>query len=253
MEITVLSALQDNYIYVAADDKGNAAVVDPAESRTVLDILQQKNLNLKMILVTHSHIDHTGGIEILKRQTGCRVAGPRSARIPKQDIEAQDGQVLDLFAPVKALSTPGHTSSSVCYYFSPSTSSPGILFTGDTLFINGCGRLLGGKAQTMWQSLQKLAALPPDTLVYCGHEYTEENCRFALTIEPEKQQIQQRLNDVREQIRQGKPTVPSTIGMEKRLNPFLRADSDSIRHALSMPKAPAWQVLAELRKRKDRF
>lgn len=253
MEITVLSALHDNYIYAAVGEQANALVVDPAESRAVLDFIKQRNLNLNIILVTHSHLDHTGGIEALKCHTGCRVVGPKSARIPEQDIEVSDGQVLDLFGSIQVLFTPGHTNDSVCYYFPPSASSPGILFTGDTLFVNGCGRPFGDSSQTMWQSLQKLASLPPETLVYCGHDYTEENYRFALTIEPDNIAIQHRLNEIQALIQQGRPTVPSTIGREKQLNPFLRADSKLIRNALSMPDAPAWQVFAELRKRKDRF
>lgn len=253
MEIQVFSAFEDNYIYLLTLENGASAVVDPAEGTAVLAFLQQKGLELKMILVTHSHADHTGGIELLRQQTGCRVAGPPSTRIPMQDIVVQDGQILDFACPIQVLSTPGHTPDSVCYYVPAASANPGILFSGDTLFINGCGRLLGCQAQTLHNSLRKLSALPPDTQVYCGHEYTEENCRFALTLEPDNPRFRQRLEEVREQIRHGQPTVPSTIGQENEFNPFLRAGSEPIRRALAMPEAADWQVFAELRKRKDRF
>lgn len=253
MEIQVFSAFEDNYIYLLVLENGHSAVVDPAEGTAVLAFLEQKRFELKMILVTHSHADHTGGIELLKQRTGCRVAGPPSARIPMQDIAVHDGQILDFSYPIHVFSTPGHTPDSVCYYVPAATSNPGILFSGDTLFINGCGRLFGCQAQTLRDSLRKLTALPPETLVYCGHEYTEENYRFALTLEPDNPRLQKRLNEVREQISRGQPTVPSAIGQEKELNPFLRTDSRTIRRALAMPDAPDWQVFAELRKRKDRF
>jgi hydroxyacylglutathione hydrolase len=253
MNIRIFPAFEDNYIYLIEDQKGDAVLVDPAESRSVLRHLEQHHLILKTILITHSHADHTGGIETIKQQTGCRVAGPQSAGIPMQDVGVQDGQVLDFSCPIRVLSTPGHTPDSVCYYVQPPPDQPGVLFTGDSLFIHGCGRLLGCRPQVLWQSLQKLSALPPDTQVYCGHEYTEENCRFALTLEPDNPRLLQRLEEVREQIRHGQPTVPSTIGQENEFNPFLRAGSEPIRRALAMPEAADWQVFAELRKRKDRF
>jgi hydroxyacylglutathione hydrolase len=253
MKIRIFSAFEDNYIYLLEDEKGNAILVDPAESRSVLPYLEQHPLNLKIVLITHSHADHTGGLEQIKRQTGCLIVGPHPARIPMQDVGVQDGQVLDFSYPIRVLSTPGHTPDSVCYFIKPPSNEPPVLFTGDTLFINGCGRMMGSRPQEFRQSLQKLSALPPETRLYCGHEYTEENCRFALTLEPDNARLRQQLEIVREQIRKGQPTVPSTIGQEKECNPFLRADSPSIRRALSMLNEPAWQVFAELRTRKDRF
>jgi len=253
MEITILTALQDNYIYMAADHAGNALVVDPAESRPVLDCLQQNNLTLSLILTTHSHADHTGGIETLKHQTDCRVFGPQINSFTDLDPKPEPQKIDSPVGRFQVLLTPGHTSDSVCFYLPASTSSAGVVFTGDILFVNGCGRLFSGDAQSLWQSLRMLAALPDETLVYCGHEYTEENYRFALTIEPDNAAIRTRLLETRQALRKGRPTVPSTIGREKQLNPFLRADTAPIRRALSMPDAPAWQVFAELRKRKDRM
>ncbi len=253
MEITILTALQDNYIYLAADHTGNTLAVDPAESRPVLDCLKRKNLTLSLILTTHSHADHTGGIETLKRKTGCRVFGPHIDSIIDSGPKPEPHKIDSPLGLFQVLLTPGHTNDSVCYYLPASTSSAGVVFTGDTLFVNGCGRLFSGDAQSLWQSLRTLAALPDETLVYCGHEYAEENYRFALTIEPDNTAIRTRLHETQQALRKGLPTVPSTIGREKQFNPFLRADTTPIRRVLSMPDAPAWEVFAELRKRKDRM
>jgi hydroxyacylglutathione hydrolase len=254
MKVRIFPAYEDNYIYLIEDEKGSAILIDPSEARLVLEYIKQQSLTLTAILITHSHADHTGGVETIKTLTGCLVVSAQSGSIGLQDLHVQDGQILDLLFPIRVLSTPGHTLDSVCYYVLPSPGQPGSLFTGDCLFIHGCGRLMGQPSQVFWQSLQKLSALPPETLVYCGHEYTEENCRFALTLEPNNLHLRQRLEEVRRQTKQGLPTVPSSIGLEKTFNPFLRTESESIRRALAMPpEAPGWQVFAELRRRKDRF
>jgi len=204
-----------------------------------------------MILITHHHWDHTGGVAELKQKTGCRVVGGDKRRIRGLDQLVAGGEILPVGdAEVHVIATPGHTSTSVCYYVPPSgTNVSGVLWTGDTLFVGGCGRLFEGNARSMWKSLQKLASLPDDTLVYCGHDYTLENYEFALGIEPDNQAIRQRLND----IRQSGQTVPSTILQERTTNVFLRAGTPELKAALNMPEAKDFEVFAELRQRKDIF
>ena len=161
---------------------------------------------------------------------------------------------MSLSAKIQVLATPGHTRTSVCYYMQPSNENPnGLLWTGDTLFVGGCGRIFECDPQTMWASLLKLASLPDDTLVYCGHDYTLENYEFALSIEPDNEIVKRRLNDFRQMLRRGEQTVPSSILQEKETNPFLRADTPGLKAALSMTNAQAVEVFAELRRRKDVF
>lgn len=240
--VITMPALGDNYIYFCRYHKNNAFVVDPGESKVVFDVLDKDGLNLTDVLITHRHIDHTGGVEDLKKRTGCRV------------ISGEDSEIsLAGDTSIQAIATPGHTRDSVCYYVHPSDKHNGLLFTGDTLFIGGCGRPIGCDAQTLWHSLRKLTALPDDTLVYPGHDYTEENYEFALTIVPDNPAIKQRLSEIQQAQRQGLPTVPSTILQEKTTNVFLAADRKEIKAALNMPDAPDAEVFAELRRRKNIF
>ncbi|MHC4204705.1 MAG: hydroxyacylglutathione hydrolase, partial [Planctomycetota bacterium] len=184
--VITIPALGDNFIYLYRYNQSDALAVDPCDSSLVLRALKEHGLNLKAILITHHHWDHVGGTNELKRKTGCEVIGADKRRIPGIDLVVTDEQVLSVSErKIRVIATPGHTSTSVCYYMEPSAGSEnGILWTGDTLFVGGCGRLLEQDAQSMWDSLQKLASLPDDTLVYCGHDYTLENYEFASGIEP---------------------------------------------------------------------
>lgn len=249
--VITIPALGDNLIYLYRYDRSDCLAVDPGDCSSVLRILREQDLNLRMILVTHHHWDHTGGVAELKQKTGCKVIGGDKQRIRGIDQLVEDGQVLSVRdAKVQAIATPGHTSTSVCYYVPPSTdNASGILWTGDTLFVGGCGRLFEGSPESMWESLQKLASLPNDTLVYCGHDYTLENYEFAVSIEPDNETIRQRLND----IRQTGQTVPSTIMQERTTNAFLRAGTPELKVALGMPRARDFEAFAELRRRKDSF
>ncbi|MHC4110469.1 MAG: hydroxyacylglutathione hydrolase [Planctomycetota bacterium] len=241
-QVITIPALEDNYIYLCSYDQKNVFVVDPGNSRAVLKALEKHNLNLTHILATHGHFDHTAGIEDLKKKTGCKVIAANKAgilHIPNMKIQV--------------ITTPGHTRDSVCYYVQPSENHSGILFTGDTLFIGGCGRPIECDALTMWDSLQKIAALTDDTLVYPGHNYTEENYKFALTIEPNNKVVKKSLQAIKEWQKLGKPTVPSNIGQERATNVFLRADDPEIKSVLDMPNATAAEVFAELRRRKNIF
>jgi len=246
-----IPALGDNLIYMYRYNRNDVLVVDPSDSASVLSALKERNLNLTTILITHHHWDHIGGAAELKKGTGCKVIGGDKRRIPGIDQVAEDKQILEFGnSGIEVVATPGHTRTSVCYYVQPSNANEnGILWTGDTLFVGGCGRLFECNAQSMWESLQKLASLPDGTLVYCGHDYTLENYEFALTVEPDNQAVRQRLSD----IRQSGQTVPSTILQEKTTNPFLRAGTPEIKAALKMPRAGDVEVFTELRRRKDVF
>ena len=240
--VITIPALGDNYIYLCFYRQNNAFVVDPGESRTVLKTLEERGLSLTDVLVTHGHFDHTSGIESLKKKTDCNVIATN-----------KPGILYIANMNVQVIATPGHTRDSVCYYVQPSQNHNGVLFTGDTLFIGGCGRPIECDASTMWDSLQKLAALPKDTLVYPGHDYTEENYEFALTIEPGNKLVNKSLQAIKEWQRLGKPTVPSNIGRERATNVFLRADDPEIKSTLGMPTATPAEVFAELRLRKNTF
>ncbi|MHC4355843.1 MAG: hydroxyacylglutathione hydrolase [Planctomycetota bacterium] len=249
--VITIPALGDNLIFLYRYGQDDCLAVDPSGYRPVLKVLERQNLNLTTVLVTHHHGDHTSGVGELKRKTGCKVVGGDKRRIRGIDQVVADGQILSIGdANVEVIATPGHTSTSVCYYMPPSRDgTSGILWTGDTLFVGGCGRLFESGAQVMWQSLQRLASLPDDTLVYCGHDYTVENYEFALGIEPENEAVRQRLSDMRQSGR----TVPSTIGQEQRTNVFFRAATPEVKAALGMQQAKDFEVFAELRRRKDMF
>jgi hydroxyacylglutathione hydrolase len=253
--VTTISTFGDNYIYLYRCGQNNAFVVDPGDSSAVLSVLKEQGLVLAAALATHHHFDHTGGIRELKKKTGCEVIGPDRNTIPVADRVVNDKDVLEVCAAkIQVIATPGHTRDSVCYYLQPPKGNEsGILFTGDTLFIGGCGRPIECEAQIMWDSLQKIAALPDDTLVYPGHDYTEENYEFALTVEPNNTTTKTRLQEIRERQNQGQLTVPSTIAQEKTTNIFLRADTPEIKTALDMAKAADAEVFAELRRRKNVF
>ena len=253
--VITIPAFGDNFIYLYRYNQNDSLAVDPSDSSLVLKILQEHGLNLKTILITHHHWDHVAGIADLKQKTGCKVIGADKRRIPGIDSVVADGQILPLGGrKVRVIATPGHTSTSVCYYMEPSAGNEnGILFTGDTLFVGGCGRLLECNAQSMAESLQRLASLPDDTLVYCGHDYTLENYEFAFGIEPGNQDVKERLDQVRQAQSQGRLTVPSSILLERTTNCFLRAGTPELKAALGIPWAQAVEVCAELRQRKDIF
>ena len=252
--IRAITALGDNYIYLCPSGENSAFVVDPGTATPVLRVLESERLKLRAILATHRHGDHNGGIRELKAETACQVIAPENRRIPLVDRVVIDGDIVKLDgAQIEVLATPGHTRTSVSYYTHPRDVKPGAVFTGDTLFIGGCGRIIECDAETMWQSLQKIAALPDDTLVYPGHDYTEENFEFALTIEPDNDTLKERLAQIRQAQKTGRPTVPSTIAREKSTNIFLRSGTTEIKNALGMANATTAEVFAELRRRKDIF
>ncbi len=224
INITIIPALSDNYVYLLEADNGETAVVDPGEAGPVIEALDEKNLGLDYILSTHHHWDHIGGNADLIGKYSAKLAGParEETRIPNMDIMLHENDRLPFGSEeIEIIETPGHTTGHICYYL-PKT---GAVFTGDTLFLMGTGRLFEGTAEQMWGSLQKIMALPDETRIYCAHEYTLGNGEFCLGLEPDNAALQQRMIEVRALRTEGKPTIPATLREEKETNVFLRAGS----------------------------
>jgi hydroxyacylglutathione hydrolase len=255
LQIELLPLLSDNYAYLLLDTaEGTSGVVDPGEAGPVLSALGERGRDrLDLILCTHHHGDHVAGVPALKDAfPDCRVVGParEAARIPGLDQGVAEGDEVPFGgARLRVIETPGHTRGHVSLH-DPDASA---VFCGDTLFALGCGRLLEGDAPTMWRSLAKLAALPEATRVYCGHEYTQSNARFALSVDPDNAALTERAAEVDQTRAAGRPAVPSTIGEELATNPFLRVADHAIRARLGLTDATDEQVLGELRRRKDHF
>lgn len=253
LNIHLVPCLKDNYAYLVHEPaKDMVAVVDPSEAAPVQAALQAHGLRLTHILNTHHHFDHTGGNIPLKEATGARIVGPRAdrERIPGIDEEVEEGDVWHFGnTEARIFDIPAHTKGHIAFWFKADNA----VFTGDTMFAMGCGRLFEGTPAQMWSSLSKLAALPPETRVYCGHEYTQSNGRFALTLEPHNDALKKRMAEVDRLRAEGKPTIPSTIGLERETNPFLRPTSKELRQAINMPDADIVTVFAETRARKDKF
>ncbi len=252
-ETRLFTCLKDNYGVLLHDpSNGATAAIDAPEAAPIEAALKETGWRLTDILVTHHHGDHTGGIVDLKKRYACRVIAPRkeAQKIPGVDVTVREGDIVTVGTLVgRVIETPGHTSGHIAYWF----KSEKLVFVGDTLFSIGCGRLLEGNPETMWQSLLKLRNLPADTQVYCGHEYTAANVHFALTIEPKNAALRSRAEEVVRLCSAGKPTIPTTIGAEKTANPFLRADLHSVASAVGLEGGPAVQVFATIRARKDKF
>ena len=253
LEIQQLSALTDNYIYlVHCAETGETAVVDPGQAKPVLAALDQFGWKLTHILNTHHHADHTGGNLDLKQATGCKVIGARvdTARIPGITNPISEGEVIMIGRSMgRVINVKGHTRGHIAYWFEDSSA----LFCGDTLFSLGCGRLFEGTPDEMWHSLLKIRDLPDDTKVYCAHEYTNANADFALSVDPDNAELRTRADEILKLREAGKPTVPSFLGSEKKINPFLRADVPAFQAALDMAGADPVSVFAEVRHRKDVF
>ncbi len=244
---------QDNFgVLIHDPDTGVTAAIDAPETAAVEKALKDTGWKLSEILVTHHHADHTDGIPELKAHHKCRVVAPagEAARIKMVDETVSEGdhvRVGNLEARV--IETPGHTAGHISYFFPKDK----IAFVGDTLFSIGCGRVIEGTMDQMWASLLKLRDLPDDTQIYCGHEYTDANIRFAKTIEPNNKALATRAEEVYGLRAAGKPTIPVTIGDEKKDNPFLRADVAEVAEFLGMAGKPAADVFAEIRERKNKF
>lgn len=239
IEVVRIPALSDNYIWLAHDDaSGETIVVDPAQADPVLAAAEARGWRITAIWNTHWHPDHTGGNAAIRDATGCTIIAPaaEAAKIPTADRLVAEGDIVMLGAhAATVLEVPAHTAGHIAYHLPDSD----IVFVGDTLFAMGCGRLFEGTAEQMFANMQRLSALPADTTVYCAHEYTESNGRYALVAEPDNAAIADRMNEVVTLRAQGLPTVPTTIALERATNPFMRASNAA--------------QLAERRAAKDNF
>jgi hydroxyacylglutathione hydrolase len=252
-EIRLFRCLQDNYGVLIHDPaSGATASIDAPEAAPVEAALQATGWTLTDILVTHHHHDHTGGIAELKRRHKCRVVAPAgdATKIPAVDESVREGDKVNVGTlTANVIETPGHTSGHISFWF----HGEKVVFVGDTLFSIGCGRVIEGTPEQMWQSLKKLRDLPNDTEIYCGHEYTAANIRFAQTIEPDNMALAARAAQVAKLLAESEPTIPVTIGDEKMENPFLRADHAEVAAGIGMAGEPAAKVFTEIRARKNRF
>ena len=251
LEIELVPCLKDNYAYLIHDsDAGLTAIVDPSEPDPVRKALSARGWKLTHILNTHHHFDHTGGNVPLKETTGAVIVGPGKDRdrIPGIDVGVDESTNWTFGArSVRVLEIPAHTRAHIAFVVDDAA------FTGDTLFAMGCGRLFEGTPAMMWTSLSKLMHLPDETRIFCGHEYTLNNGRFAISIEPQNAALVSRMRDVEAARARNLPTIPSSLGLEKKTNPFLRPDSAEIRRSLDLEDADDVTVFGEMRKRKDSF
>ena len=253
IEIYVFPCLADNYGFLLHDSEQDlTATIDTPDADAIEKALVVKNWKLTHILNTHHHWDHAGGNLALKQKTGCVIAGPQAeaSKIPGIDIELHEGDIFRFGRfNAKIYDTPGHTSGHIVYHF----ESEHAAFVGDTLFAIGCGRLFEGTPEQMWHSLQKIVQWPDTTRIYCAHEYPKANARFALTIEPTNQDLISRAGKINELRSKGLPTIPTTLELEKKTNPFLRPMSGEIRGKLKMMQTSDVEVFAKIRQLKDKF
>lgn len=253
LEIEVFQCRSDNFGVLLHDIESGAAVsIDAPEEAPILEALNRRGWTLSHIFTTHHHQDHVDANLALKERFHCEIRGPHdeAIAIPGLDKSAADGDEFEWAGRrVQVISTPGHTAGHICYYL----PDDGLLFAADTLFAMGCGRLFERPAADMWHSFQKLMALPDETKVYFGHEYTVANARFAITVDPENGVLKNRVADVESLRKDGRFTIPTTIGLEKQTNPYMRVADASIRAHLGLETATDAEVFAEIRTRKDNF
>jgi hydroxyacylglutathione hydrolase len=245
--------LEDNFGVVIHDSKtGATAAIDAPDAAAIDSHLRKFGRQLTHIFVTHHHADHVQGILELKSAYGCSVIGPKleAEKIPGLDIVVGGGNTFDFAGrEVKVYDCPGHTLGHIAYHIPTEFS----LFAADTIFSVGCGRVIEGTMEQMFNSVNQFRTLPPATFIYCGHEYTQANCKFALTIEPGNKALQARMNEVTALRKRGEMTCPVTLGDELKTNPYLRCDSPEIRKVLGMEMATDQEVFAEIRTRKNNF
>ncbi len=253
LDIVLVPALSDNYVYLLHDQAtGATAVVDPGEAAPVEAALAERGWTLTHILNSHHHADHIDGNTALKTKYNATLVGPKAeaARIDDMDVTVAEGDSYDFAGHAAAVyETPGHTSGHIAFYFADSDA----LFCGDTLFALGCGRMFEGTPEQFWTSLSKLRDLPDATRVYCGHEYTSSNAKFALSIDGDNPALKARADEIERLRADGQPTVPSLLGQEKAINPFLRADDPAIAAAVGKAGEAPVAVFAAIRQGKDNF
>lgn len=253
VEIEQFMCRSDNFGVLMHDpESGETALIDAPEEAPILAAIERTGWTPTTILITHHHIDHVEANLALKQRFKLRIIGPEAekAKIPGIDDAVEEGSTFRFGGEtIEVIFTPGHTAGHVTYHLPASK----VAFAADTLFALGCGRLLECAPPVMFESLKKLAALPADTVIYCGHEYTLANARFALTIDPDNEALRERAKKIEALRAEDRPTLPTTIGKELATNPFLRWDDPAIRRQLGMETASDAEVFAEIRKRKDNF
>lgn len=252
-EVHLFPCLNDNYGYLLHDpDSGLTACIDTPEVGPIEQALKERGWQLTHIFNTHHHWDHAGGNRELKERTGCTIIGPRTDadRIPEIDYKVGEGDRFEFgLQSVEVNEVPGHTRGHITFRI----PEHNVAFVGDTLFAMGCGRLFEGTPEQMWDSLQKIMAWPDDTQIYCGHEYTLNNGRFALTVDPDNTVLKERVEKVKAMREADQPTLPTSLALEKSTNPFLRPDDPGIRQTLEMKNARPVEVFARIRALKDAF
>ena len=253
IEVTQIPILEDNYTYILHEKHENVVgCLDPGESEPILEFLSKKKLKLDFIFNTHHHYDHVGGNLELKKKTNCEVIGSEfdKSRIPGLDIGLKNRD-LNKFGQSRfvVIETPGHTLGHITFYF----KNDGLLFCGDTLFSAGCGRIFEGTFKQMWDSLKLLRALPDNTLIYCGHEYTLSNLKFAISLDKNDLKLKNKFSEVSDLINQGKFSIPSTIREEKKINPFLKVDKVDFLKKLNFNNTSELEIFEKIRKMKDDF
>ena len=254
IEIVQFKYLSDNYGVLLHDKNSKKTVaIDAGDAISYDKALDKKGWHLSEIWITHHHWDHTDGIDSLYKRWSCKVIGPANySTVPIMHLSdgmTEKDSFLFAESPVKILHTPGHTLDMINFYL----PSENILFSGDTLFSLGCGKVFEGNMDMMYNSLTKISALPNKTMIYCSHEYTNANGKFALSVEPENKTLISRFNEVKELVTLDKPTIPTNLALEKKTNPFLRTSSPSIRENLNLSSATESEVFSALRKAKDKF
>jgi hydroxyacylglutathione hydrolase len=251
LEIHVFLCRKDNIGVLVHAEDGTTAAIDAPDAAAIEAALAGKGWTLTHILVTHHHGDHTAGNIELKEKFGCRIVGPRmeAERIPGIDLEVADGDSFELGGhPVDVIGTPGHTMGHITYVLPKDRAA----FVGDTLFVMGCVRVLEGNHEMMWHSLCRIASLPPDTRIYCGHEYTVANARFGRSIEPDNALLRHRLEEAEQNTADGRLNVPTVLEQELQTNVFLRPHNIGTRTRLGMGAVADWRVFGELRERKNK-
>ena len=250
LKVDIIPCLSDNYSYIVSD--GNQAlVIDPSESKPIINFLEKNNLELKFVLNTHHHFDHVGGNLELKNKYNILIAGNANdkERIPGIDILLNENEKLNFnMNSIEIINVPGHTSECIAFYI----KNENIIFTGDSIFSLGCGRLFEGSPQQMWNSICKIKRLPNNTKIYCGHEYTMSNAKFIQSIN-NNTQIKLKINEIEDLRAKDIPTIPTTVGDEKELNIFFQADQDNIKSLLSKDFLTDEEAFKIMRSAKDVF
>jgi hydroxyacylglutathione hydrolase len=253
LDVHQFIARSDNFAVLLHDPaSGATAAIDAPAADPIIAALKERGWTLSHILVTHKHLDHIEGIPALQAAYDCMVIGPKesAAETGMYDRTVGDGDSFEWAGRnVRALATPGHTLDHITYWIPDEK----LVFTADLIFALGCGRVIEGDHAMMWDSIKKVRELPDDTALYCGHEYTVANAKFAIAIDPDNRALRQRMAEAEKLRAEGKPTLPTTIGREKAANPFLRADDSTLVQRLGMAGQKPAEVFAEIRKRKDKF